>query len=131
MQIYFALVHQEGDSAYGVQFPDVPGCFSAADDLTELAAMASEALALHLEDADELPNARDFAELHADPEIARELAEGAFLIGVPLISLAGRSAKANITMDAGLLSAIDATAKARGLTRSAYLADVARRDIQG
>ena len=50
MRIYIALVHQEGDSAYGVQFPDVPGCFSAADELEDLIANASEALALHLED---------------------------------------------------------------------------------
>jgi len=46
-----------------------------------------------------------------------------------LITLSGRSVKANITMDAGLLEAVDTTAKIRGLTRSAYLADLARRDI--
>ena len=53
------------------------------------------------------------------------------LLAVPFISLSGRSAKANITMDAGLLQAIDHTARARGLTRSAFLADIARREISG
>ena len=34
-------------------------------------------------------------------------------------------------MDAGLLAAVDAAARARGLTRSAFLADLARREITG
>ena len=65
-----------------------------------------------------------------DADVAEELGSaGAFLAAVPYISLAGRSVRANITMDAGLLDAVDMTAKTRGLTRSAYLADLARRDI--
>jgi len=128
MQNYFALVHQDGESAYGVQFPDVPGCFSASDDLEDLIANASEALALHLE-GEPLPHARSLAALRSDQDVAEELAGGAFLVAVPLISLSGRTVKANITMDAGLLDAVDQTAKSRGLTRSAYLADLARRDI--
>lgn len=57
--------------------------------------------------------------------------EGAFLLAVPVIRLSGRTTKANITMDAGLLAAVDATARERGLTRSAFLADLARREIAG
>lgn len=128
MQNYIALVHQDGDSAYGVQFPDVPGCFSAADDLDQLFSNASEALALHLE-GESLPPVRSLAEIRALEDIAKELAEGAFLVSVPLISLSGRTVRANITMDAGLLEAVDQTADSRGLNRSAYLADLARRDI--
>ena len=129
MRIYIALVHQEGDSAYGVQFPDVPGCFSAADELEDLIANASEALALHLEDEAVLPIPRPLADVRMDADVAEELTAGAFLAAVPYISLAGRSVRANITMDAGLLDAVDMTAKTRGLTRSAYLADLAKRDI--
>ncbi|MEJ8474432.1 type II toxin-antitoxin system HicB family antitoxin [Roseibium algae] len=128
MHVYIGLVHQEGDSAYGIQFPDVPGCFSASDDLDTLVVKASEALALHLEDED-LPHARELAEVRKDPEVLAELAKGAFLILTPLVRLTGRSQRANITIDAGLLSAIDKTATDRGLTRSAYLADLARTDI--
>ncbi|WP_298981623.1 type II toxin-antitoxin system HicB family antitoxin [uncultured Roseibium sp.] len=130
MLTFFALVHQEDDSAYGVQFPDVAGCFSAADDMEQVIRNASEALALHLEDGD-LPAPRSLAEIKKDEDVAAELAHGAFLIAVPLISFTGRSKKANITMDAGLLQAIDDTASARDLTRSAYLASLARRDISG
>ena len=49
MPTYIAVVNQEPESAFGVYFPDVPGCFSAADDLADLPGSAQEALALHLE----------------------------------------------------------------------------------
>jgi predicted RNase H-like HicB family nuclease len=32
MRYYIALVHQDGDSAFGLTFPDLPGAFAAADD---------------------------------------------------------------------------------------------------
>ena len=57
MRYYIGVVHQEGESAYGVHFPDVLGCFSAADEMDDLLPNASEALALHLED-ETLPEAR-------------------------------------------------------------------------
>jgi hypothetical protein len=37
-----------------------------------------------------------------------------------------RMAQASISLDAALLDAVDATARARGLTRSAFIADVVR-----
>lgn len=130
MRHYIGVVHQDGDSAFGVHFPDVPGCFSAADELDDLLANSSEALALHLE-GEVLPEARTLEAVREDADVARDLREGAFLLAVPVIRLSGRSAKANITMDAGLLAAVDATARERGLTRSAFLADLARREIAG
>lgn len=130
MRHYIGVVHQDGDSAFGVHFPDVPGCFSAADQLDDLLANASEALALHLEGA-ALPQARTLEAVREDADVARDLKDGAFLLAVPVIRLSGRTAKANITMDAGLLAAVDATARERGLTRSAFLADLARREIAG
>jgi len=42
----------------------------------------------------------------------------------------GRPAKANLSIDAWLLAAIDEAAKARGLTRSALLATAARGKIE-
>lgn len=130
MHTYFGLVHQEGDSAFGVQFPDVPGCFSAADEIDDLAANAAEALSLHLEGED-LPTARPLSEIRSDPRVEEELRAGAFLIAVPVIALTGRSERINISMDAGLAEAIKKTAKARKLNFSSYLADLARRDIMG
>ena len=47
---YFAIVHKDEDSAYGISFPDVPGCFSAADREEDIIANAIEALSLYFED---------------------------------------------------------------------------------
>ena len=90
MRYYIGVVHQNGDSAYGVHFPDVPGCFSAADDMDGLLANASEALSLHLEDVP-LPNARPLDAVRADDDVARDLGEGAFLLAVPFIRPGGRT----------------------------------------
>jgi metal-responsive CopG/Arc/MetJ family transcriptional regulator len=48
---------------------------------------------------------------------------------VPLIFDSGRPARANLSLDSGLLQAIDEAAQARGLTRSAFLASAAREKI--
>lgn len=128
MRYFIGVVHKDEDTAYGIHFPDVPGCISAADELSDLLGMATEALSLHLEGED-APHARPLEEVRQDEDVAQDLREGAFLLAVPLIALTGRSTRANITMDEGLLRAIDKTADARGLTRSAFLADLARREI--
>ena len=48
---------------------------------------------------------------------------------VPLFLDSGRTVRANVSFDAALLEAIDAAAKARGLSRSAFLASAARDKI--
>ena len=48
-QSVVALVFKEPLSDYGVSFPDFPGCATAGNTLDEAAAMATEALALHIE----------------------------------------------------------------------------------
>jgi len=65
------------------------------------------------------------------PEIAAALSEGAALAIVPLLLDAARPVRANLSLDAGLLDAIDEAAKAHGLTRSAFLASAAREKIEG
>ena len=42
---YVAVIEKNTDSAYGVRFPDLPGCFSAADTVDEVMRNAIEALA--------------------------------------------------------------------------------------
>ena len=49
MRHYIALVRKDPESAYGVEFPDFPGCISAGDTLDEAARGAAEALQLHVE----------------------------------------------------------------------------------
>jgi len=49
MRTYFAIVHKDEDSAVGVVFPDLPGCFSAGDTYNKAIANAHEALRLYAE----------------------------------------------------------------------------------
>ncbi len=55
---------------------------------------------------------------------------GESFVMVPLILDRGRPVKANISLDAGLLEAIDDEAVRRGLTRSGFLASAALATIE-
>ena len=128
MSYFIALVHKEKGSAFGVQFPDIPGCYSAADKMDDVVANAAEALSLWCED-EILPNPRPIEKLVADREIAEELANGAFLVSVPVTVNDTRVVSANISLERGILKAIDSAARRRKLTRSAFLAQAARNEI--
>jgi predicted RNase H-like HicB family nuclease len=127
MQYFYAIVHKDPDSAFGVEFPDLPGCFSAADREEDVLPNACEALELWFEDA---PDAQPRS-LDAIRELAAaDLAAGAFLVAVPRIRRTGKQVRANISLDRGMLDAIDRAASERKLTRSAFLADAARHEIE-
>ena len=125
MTRYVALVHGR------VTVLDLPGCTSAAATTDEVLRKATEAVRLWAEDAladgEKLPKPRSVEVLRTDPEVVAALAEGAALAIVPLVLDSGRPAKANLSLDAGLLAAIDEAAAARGLTRSAFLVSAARK----
>ena len=129
MRAYFAIVHKDRDSVYGVSFPDLSGAFSAADEEEDIIANAMEALELYAEDA-ELPEPSTIEAVVATPQIREELAAGAFIVRVPLVDNDTRVVRANVTFEAGMLRAIDETAQRRGLTRSAFLASCARKEIE-
>ncbi len=128
MKQFIAVIHKDADSAFGVHFPDVPGCFSAADTMEDVLPNAVEALTLWFEDQ-EMIDPRDVAAIRA--EAAEDISDGAFLMAVPLILSARKQVRANISIDRGVLEAIDLAAKARGLTRSAFIAEATRNEIEG
>lgn len=127
MKQFIALVHKDADSAYGVSFPDLPGCFSAADDYSDLVKNAADALALWFED-EALIEPRGIEAIRA--EVAEDLAEGAFLVAVPYVKRTTAMKRVNISMDSGILDAIDQAAFDMGLTRSAFLALAAQNQIE-
>jgi predicted RNase H-like HicB family nuclease len=131
MTHYIAIVHKDEDSAFGVSFPDLPGCFSAADTADEILPNAMEALELWSGDVAAMPVPSPLDTFRDNPQIAADLAAGAFLIAVPFIQNAGKSARVNITLDKGLLDAIDSEATRRKMTRSALLAQAALKEISG
>lgn len=127
MQYFYAIVDKDEDSAFGVRFPDLPGCFSAADRIEEVLPNACAALEFWFEDGEEVaPRTLEAIRVEA----ADDIAAGAFVISVPRIRRLGRQVRANISLDRGMLDAIDRAAGERSLTRSAFLADAARNEIE-
>ncbi|WP_336288714.1 type II toxin-antitoxin system HicB family antitoxin [Bartonella sp. CB60] len=129
MKRFFALVHKDEDSAFGVQFPDFKGLFSAADHEEDLIANAIEALQLYCEEMDTLPVPLKFEEVMQQKSVKVALLEGAFLMQVPFIENDAEVVRTNISIERGLLRAIDDCARERGLTRSAFLATAARHEL--
>ncbi|KPH68455.1 type II toxin-antitoxin system HicB family antitoxin [Novosphingobium sp. ST904] len=128
MKYFYAIMEQDGDSAYGVTFPDLPGCFSAADTAEEILPNACEALELWFDDQDEVePSRLDQIKAAA----AEALGAGATIIAVPRIVNDHRVARVNLSLERGILDAIDKAAAERRLTRSAFVAQAARNEIQG
>jgi predicted RNase H-like HicB family nuclease len=133
MSRYVAIVDGT-PGAYGVVVLDLPGCTSGGATIDDALRNAVEAVTLWVEDAradgEKTPKARSAEKLRTDPEVAAALAEGGVLAYVPLVLDAARPVKANLSLDAGLLNAIDEAAERRGLTRSAFLASAAREKIE-
>jgi hypothetical protein len=77
----------------------------------------------------DIPPPRTIEAAVADSDIMAAVAQGAIIVLIPLVREAGRAIRANISLDRGLLDAIDEAATARGLTRSAFLASAAREKI--
>jgi predicted RNase H-like HicB family nuclease len=86
MKPYIVIVHKDPNSAYGMIFPDAPGCFSAADEIDDLFAMAQEALEGWTEGMMEaglpIPPTRELSEIKADPDWVESLADAVFLIAI-------------------------------------------------
>ena len=88
MKPYIGIVHQDAGSAYGITFPDAPGCFSAADTLDDIFVRAGQAIELWLEAAAAgriaIPQPRDLSDLREDAEWSASFADAAIVIAVPL-----------------------------------------------
>lgn len=127
---YVAIIDGKGRN-WGVRFPDIQGCVGAGE--SPEAAIENAVLALREVGAYrrgggfELPRATPLADILASGEVA----PGETTVMIPLLMDSGRTVRANLTFDAGLLEAIDVEAERRGLTRSAFLASAARDKIEG
>jgi len=120
-------VNKEEGTAFGVHFPDVPGCFSASDTEDDLLSDACEALLCHVKGG-EVPAASKIDRVRK--LAADDLAAGAFLLAVPYIESDSTVERVNLSLEAGVLKAIDATAKSRNMTRSAFVVHSARNEIE-
>ena len=134
-KLYLGVVEKDEDSAFGMWFADMPGCFPASDALEDLPREAALLLRHHVEALESagrpVPAPRSLAEVMAEPEVRAALAHGATTLLVPLLADGGRTVRVNVTVERGLLEQIDAAAETRGLSRSAFLAQAAREKIAG
>jgi predicted RNase H-like HicB family nuclease len=78
MPHYVAIVEEAGpETAVGIWFPDLPGCFSAGDDVDEALRNAGQAVELYAEelakDGRGLPPPRTVSELRRDAAVAADL----------------------------------------------------------
>ncbi len=133
MTSYIGLL-DGADGVYGIVFPDLPGCNAGGDTISDVTKDAIAAIREWILDAREhgqaVPEPRDMAALKSVPDVAAALREGAAFVVVPVLIDSGRPARANLSLDSGLLEAIDEAAKASGLTRSSFIATAAREKIQ-
>ncbi len=121
--VYYPAVIERGRRGYGVFFPDLPGCTSAGDTVNEAALNAEDALAGHLlvseQYGDEIPKPSELDRIEVHPEVeevARLLVRG---------ERKGKAVRINITLDEGLVAAIDRVAE----NRSGFLAEAARASL--
>jgi predicted RNase H-like HicB family nuclease len=126
---YIGLIHKEAKSDYGVSFPDFPGVITAGKDLDDARAMAEEALALHidglLEDGEAIPEASNLEEVMSDPENKDGVA---ILVAVKTDVV--KCVRVNVTLPEDVLAQIDKFAKERGLSRSGFLAQAAKKVLE-
>ncbi|AIL64743.1 hypothetical protein NOVO_01735 [Rickettsiales bacterium Ac37b] len=121
---YIALIRKEPKSDYGVDFPDLPGCITAASTLDKARELAHEALKVHLElmleNGEILPEPSSLEKIMSFSENKDSVA---ILVSAPLKS---KVVRFNATIDQDLLHAIDHKAQTLGKSRSSFLADAAR-----
>ena len=118
--VYYPAIVERAGRGFSVYFPDLPGCTSAGDTIQQAARGAEEALDGHLlvsaQRGDSIPNPSELDAITRDPEVdeaARILVRA---------ERPGRALRLNISLDEGLIAAIDRIAP----NRSRFLADAAR-----
>ena len=122
---YTALVDSR-EGAYGVVFPDLPGCVAMGYTVEDALINAEDALRDYTLDADQdgesLPEPTPFQSI--------DVPKGSQLVSIPLIRVSGRKVRANLTLDEGVAAFIDSEARRRKMTRTAYITWMARRIAQ-
>jgi predicted RNase H-like HicB family nuclease len=80
---YVAVIEKELDSAFGVWFPDIEGCFSAGETVEEAVGNAVAALRQHAEAIESagrsVPAARSIDDVLRDEDVTTSIEAGAVL----------------------------------------------------
>lgn len=112
-------MHTDADSAFGIQFPDLPSGFSASGEADDNFKNAIEPLQRNAEDQAS-PDTSSHADIRDRDDVRAELALGAYLVSEPLMENDIAAMRVNVTFENGVLKAIDTVTKNCGLTRSFF-----------
>ena len=125
---YVGILDGSGD-VWGVRLPDIDGCVGGGK--TPEAAIADATQALRDVLAHRQSNGFAFPKASQIADILKreKPGKGESTVIIPVVLDNGRSVRANLTMDAGLLEAIDTAATRAGVTRSAFIANAAREKL--
>lgn len=117
------------DDVWGVRIPDIDGCVGGG--ATPEAAIADVTQALRHVLAHRQSSGIAFPKATAIADILKreKPTKSESTVIIPVVLNAGRSVRANLTVDAGLLEAIDTAAANAGVTRSAFIANAAREKL--
>ena len=129
MKYPIAIEPGSATQAWGVVVPDLPGCFSAADEgIDEAIENAKEAIEAWIEAAidagEDIPEPSSITDLQADPEFKGWIWAIAEIDPAVMDDTIER---VNITLPRRVLARLDAKARAAGASRSAYIAQMALR----
>ena len=126
--LIFPIAIEPGDDthAFGVVVPDLPGCFSAGDTLSEAYANVKEAIESHLsvlvDEGMSIPSQGSLAEHRSNPDYAAWLWGVVEVADIPAMK---KTVRLNISLPEALLRDIDAHASSMHLSRSGFLAQAA------
>ena len=134
MSRYIAIIeYDEAEEMFGAFFPDAPGAVAIGSSEDEVVSLAADALSEWATDMAmggmAVPEPRSYVQLLKSGEYP-QLGKGGIIATIPLVFETGRPARANFSLDAGVLKAIDDEANHLGITRSAFLASAARAKIR-
>jgi predicted RNase H-like HicB family nuclease len=121
----YPVAIESGDetTAFGVIVPDLPGCFSAGDTLDEALTNAEEAIALWidatLDSGEAIPSPSPLETLRSNPDYVGWTFA---IVSIDPALLDDTTERVNITLPRRVLKRLDALAKAKGETRSGYIA---------
>lgn len=126
MLIEYIGLAERVEDGYSVFFPDFPGFGSYGETLDETRKNAKEGLIAHielmLEEEQILPVPSSL-----DNVIKLPYASGCIPLIISHISLLGKARRINITIDRGLLDALDTIASIQRRSRSALIAEATQR----
>lgn len=118
--IYPAYVHLgDQENAHGITLPDFEGCFTAADEYTDIPASIQEAVELHFEgEGLDLPSPSDINDLNKTG-----LYDGGvwMLVDIDISKLQSKPMRLNVSLPSYIVKKMDDYASDHHLTRSALI----------